>query len=72
MNHLAPDRQGFQINGLRLLRQGRGPGHAFQRRHMAEALELAARDFYAGKIEAIDSFFQLYGIGEEARKKAKS
>ena len=39
---------------------------------MAEALELAARDFYAGKIEAIDSFFQLYGIGEEARKKAKS
>lgn len=64
---LAPEKKGMRVNGMRYLQQSKGTGYADMRRMMAAHLEELAREYYAGNIEAVDEFLQLYCIGESDR-----
>jgi uncharacterized iron-regulated protein len=64
---LAPEKKGMRVNGMRYLQQSKGTGYADMRRMMAAHLEELAREYYAGNIEVVDEFLQLYCIGESDR-----
>ena len=67
---LAPDHKGMRVNALRFLKKSQGPGYSFMRQQMAEHLEELGRRFYAGDLQVVDEFLQLYCFAENDRKRA--
>jgi len=69
---LAPDHTGMYVSASGLLsRQNKEKGLNFMRSEMLKHLELMAREYYAGNVQIVDRFLQLYRLGENKRKAAK-
>ncbi|RRJ96808.1 hypothetical protein Ga0100231_023870 [Opitutaceae bacterium TAV4] len=68
----APDHKGMKVSASGVLERRSGTGLHYMRCEMHKHLEVVATKYYAGETAIVDEFFQLYCLGEEARKAAKA
>ena len=69
----APDHTGMCVSASGILtRKENNKGLRFMREEMHKHLETMAKEYYAGNIEIVDQFLQLYCLGCKYRESAKT
>lgn len=73
MNLFSEDHKGMKVSASGILRRNTtDQGVAWARGELLKHMEQAAEEYYKGNITAVDELFQLYCVGEKARKAAKA